>query len=130
MSQWQPQQYDPAQHRQRIAAPSHPAQAQPPQQPHAPGYGQPVQQSRNGRVIFMWAFLAVQAMFLAWMIHALIATHDAAANCQGQSLIQSVCADVTNAAGGIAISLIAKFWAGADIIMGITYAVVRSSWRA
>lgn len=152
--QWQPQQYDPRQHQQRISG-----QQQP--QGYAPQYGQPYppppssypyaqqQPPRRKRRVFMWVFLAIQVLFIIWII-AGVASHpagpsaaqQAAQQCanggwQGLFKSQADCQqhyavalnDASNAGKGIGVALIVVFWCVVDFLTGVTYLIVRLARR-
>ena len=88
-----------------------------PQQPPAP---------RKRRRIGMWVFLAVQVLFLIWIIAgAASATHNP--HCTG--LDQSTCQSATNTGTAIGVFLIIVLWAAVDVIWGVTYLIVRSNRR-
>ena len=158
---WEPPQYDPRQHQrhrggQPLQQPYMPQQPYvpdnfPPYQPYIPqGYGQPpAQPPRKRRRVFMWVFLAVQVLFIIWII-AGIASHPAGpsaaaqaaqqcANGGWQGLFQSqadcqkhyavALNDASNAGKGIGVALIVVFWCVVDFLMGVTYLIVRLSRR-
>jgi hypothetical protein len=96
----------------------------------------------------MWSFLAVQALFLAWVIVGCATAHngaspsDVASQCSGNSwrvLYSSYgdCAksvnDTMSAAGtigtGIGLALVVGLWVAVDIILGVTRMVVVFSRR-
>jgi len=197
---WQPQQYDPGAHRQRIGGHQYAPPGQPPPYPpqgqpwqHAgygqpgygqPGYGQPpqgppgwqpgysqqpfpgqqplyppqpqygqgapaAQQPRKSHHVFMWVFLAIQVLFLIWIITG-VASHpagptaasQAAQQCsnggwQGLFKSQADCDrhyavalnDAGNVGKGLGVALIVVFWCVVDFLMGITYLIVRLARR-
>jgi hypothetical protein len=154
MSGWQPEQYDPRQHQQRIGAP--PPQQYPPQQPpygYPPqqGYGQPPPAAprRKKRRVFLWVFLAIQVLFIIWIIAGVASktpgpstASQAAAQCanggwQGLFTSQADCRqhyavalnDATNAGKGIGVALIVVFWCVVDFLLGVTYLIYRLASR-
>lgn len=111
-----------------------------PQQGYAPQYGYPQQNGysmQNGQSfgaqplppkkrkrVFMWFFLAIQVLFLIWII--------AGANSASHSNhcgADQTCQNATDAGTAIGVVLIIIFWAIVDVILGITYMVVRLSRR-
>jgi hypothetical protein len=172
---WQPQAYDPGQHQQRLGQP--PQQPYPPQgqqwpqpgynqpypgqlqyapqpgyppQPYAPqpGYG-PAAPPRKKHRVFMWVFLAVQVLFLIWVITG-VASHPAGPSASAQAAQQ--CAnggwqglfksqadcnqhyavglnDASNLGKGLGVALIVVFWCVVDFLMGVTYLIVRLARR-
>lgn len=154
MSGWQPQQYDPPQHQQRVTAPQPQGQPWPPQYgqyPQQPPYAPaPAAPPRKRRRVFMWIFLAVQIIFVAW-IAAGLASHPAGPSAAAQAAQQ--CAnggwrglftsqadcrqhyavalnDAGNAGKGIGVAIIFVFWCVVDFLMGVTYLIIRLSRRS
>lgn len=97
--------------------------------------------------VFLWVFLAVQAIFVIWLIAA-GATHtspsaaDIAAWCgngQWSPLYKSYQACVTDAGSslqaaadfgkGVGISLIVIFWIVVDFLLAVTYGIYRLARR-
>jgi Protein of unknown function (DUF2510) len=104
---------------------------------------------RKRRRVFMWVFLAVQALFVLWLVVGLATTHTGATPAQiaqlcgkgqWQGLFQSYhdCVvhgghglqEAGNLGKGIGIALIIVLWAVVDIILGITYGVYRLATRS
>ncbi|MGB8942434.1 MAG: hypothetical protein WCD21_19660 [Streptomyces sp.] len=75
----------------------------------------------------MWAFLAVQLVFLLWVIVGARSGAGTPDDC-GPLDAQS-CNDAENAGTAIGVGLVIVLWALVDIIVGITYAVVRIARR-
>ena len=138
MTRWEPPQYDPGAHERRMHG-----------QPRYPYEQPPSRPARRKRRVFMWVFLAVQALFIAWII-AGIASHPAGLSAAAQAARQ--CAnggweglftseadcrqhyavalnDAGNAGKGIAIGLIIVIWVVTDFLMAVTWLVVRLSRR-
>jgi hypothetical protein len=81
------------------------------------------EQPKKKRHIFRWVFLAVQALFLIWIIAG---GSGAADNCDGKvGDALSACQAGTAVGAGIGIALIIGLWVAVDIILGITYLIVR-----
>jgi hypothetical protein len=123
------------------------------QQYPPPGYGPqyppPVQRPRKKRPVFLWAFLGIQVLFLAWIIVGAAAHPDgptaaqqAAQQCanggwQGLFKSQADCNqhyavalnDAGNVGKGIAAALIVAFWAVTDFFLGIGYLVYKLATR-
>lgn len=115
--------------------PMHPAQKQswPPAQPYPapPGplpYGQVVPQPpRKRHRVFPWFFLAVQILFLVWIIVGLATvTHNP--DCGG-TLDKDTCQSATDAGATVGAGLIIALWAAVDIILGISYLIIRLARR-
>lgn len=76
---------------------------------------------------FMWSFLAVQLVFLLWVIAGARSGAGTPDDCR--TLSAEACNDAENAGTAIGVGLIILLWALVDIILGITYAVVRLARR-
>jgi hypothetical protein len=88
------------------------------------GYQQapPPQKSRRPRRIFLWFFLAVQVIFIIWIIAGAQANH---CNAQGSASANGAC----SAGTAIGVGLIIGLWVAADVILGIGYLIYRLSAR-
>lgn len=87
----------------------------------------PPQTSRKNRRIFLWVFLAVQLLFLIWLITGIASGAGTPEDCD--TLDQQTCNEAENVGTAIGVGLILILWAVVDIILGITYAVYRFSKR-
>lgn len=86
---------------------------------------QPVPQAKKRR-IFLWFFLAVQVLFLIWVIGGASSGNDMS-HCGGLST--QTCNDAQNVGKGIGVMLIVLFWFFADAFLGIVYGVYRLASR-
>jgi hypothetical protein len=78
---------------------------------------------KKKRHIFRWVFLAIQAIFLIWIITG---GSSAADNCDGKvGDALEACQAGTAVGAGIGIMLIIVLWVAVDVILGITYLIVR-----
>lgn len=75
----------------------------------------------------MWVFLAIQALFLVWIISGAASAGDNCAGLTGDDL--AACEAGTAVGAGIGVALIIGLWVAVDIILGIIYLVVRSARR-
>lgn len=91
------------------------------------GYGHrqapPPQKPRKRRRIFLWFFLAVQVIFLIWIIAGAQANH---CNAQGSASANGAC----TAGTAIGVGLIIGLWVAVDVILGISYIIYRLSTRS
>lgn len=163
---YEPPRYDPRQHEQRVYG-------QPPQEPsdrswaHGPQPAYPVPQApapayyppqqshvapRKRRRVFMWVFIAVQVLFVIWLITGIAsspasnsasAAAEAAKFCAGngwsplytshaQCLSQygSTLRDAGDTGTALGAGIIVVLWCVVDFLMGITWLIIRLSRRA
>lgn len=113
---WQTPQWGPADN----TPTAHPTPTPPPPPPGAAA-------TRRRPRWFMWFFLAVQALFLLWII--LGARSGAGTPDDCGTLDSRTCNDAESVGTAIGVGLIIILWAVTDIILGITYAVVRLARR-
>ena len=89
-----------------------------------PQYGsQPPQpQPRKKRRVCMWVILAVNVLFLAWVIVGLAQ----GSSCTGMTGDELTACQAGEGIGkGVAVFLIVAFWAFVDVILGVIYLVTR-----
>lgn len=96
------------------------------QQLPPPAYQPP---PRRRRRVFPWVFLAVQVLFVIWVIAGVASGHGAAANCHDQYLTHAQCASASEAGTAAGVGLVVLLWAVADVILGICYGVWRLARR-
>jgi hypothetical protein len=77
----------------------------------------------------LWVFLAVQALFLIWVITGAASGHTAAASCHDPYLTRQQCASASEAGTAVGVGLIIVFWAVVDVILGISYGVWKLARR-
>jgi len=78
---------------------------------------------RKRRRIFRWVFLAIQVAFLVWIITGIAGNSDNCAGKAGDAL--KACQAGTTVGTGIGVALIIGLWVAVDIILGITYLIIR-----
>ncbi|MFC8125901.1 hypothetical protein [Streptomyces sp. NPDC057302] len=79
--------------------------------------------------VFLWVFLAVQALFLIWIITGATSASDDP-SCEGLAGdALKLCQDAGDVGTTIGVGLIIALWAAVDIILGVTYGVYRLSRR-
>lgn len=77
--------------------------------------------------IFMWFFLAVQVLFIVWIIAGANSANGNPSDCSGLDV--KTCNDASDAGTAIGVALIIVLWAIVDIILGVTWAVVKLARR-
>ena len=100
-------------------------------------------QPRKRRRVFLWVFLAIQALFIIWLIaggasaggsiHASVAAQ-CLQEAKGMGMTQAQCISWLGGAAktgtAIGAALIVVLWTVVDIILGISYGVYRLATRA
>lgn len=76
--------------------------------------------AKKKKRIFRWVFLAVQLLFLIWVISG-IAADDV--DCNGLSA--QACSDANAVGTGIGVALILVLWVIVDVVLGLTYLIFR-----
>lgn len=90
----------------------------------------PPAKPKKKRRVFLWVFLAVQVVFIAWLIGGAASMHGVPAQCAhytGQTLKD--CENASNVGGGIGLVLIFGLWVGVDFIMAVVYGIYRLAKR-
>ena len=78
---------------------------------------------KKKRHIFRWVFLAIQVLFLIWIITGISGASD---NCEGEvGQALEACQAGTTVGAGIGVALIIGLWVAVDVILGITYLIFR-----
>lgn len=78
--------------------------------------------------VFLWFFLAVQALFLIWLVTGINSVASSAGENCG-TLDAKTCADATAIGGGIGAMLIIGLWVAVDFILGISYLIKVAATR-
>lgn len=81
---------------------------------------------RKKRRVFLWFFLAVQVLFVIWII-AGSSSHVDTSNCG--SLAVQTCKDAQNVGKGIGAVLVVVLWVIVDFLLGMTYIVYKLAKR-
>jgi len=91
--------------------------------------GEPVavKKTKKKKRIFLWFFLAIQAIFIIWIITGINASSNDTSTCG--SLSAKACQDAHDAGAGIGVFLIIVLWVLVDIILGIGYGVYKLASR-
>ncbi|MER6961510.1 hypothetical protein [Streptomyces sp. NPDC000618] len=104
----------------------------PPQEPQLIGYHQDgtTLQPKKRRRIFLWLFLAIQILFLIWVITGAASGSGTPEGCQGLTGNDlKLCEDAGDVGTTIGVGLIIGLWAAVDVILGFTYVVYRLATR-
>ena len=81
------------------------------------------QPAKKKRRIFLWVFLAIQVLFIAWIIAGLILTRDAT-DCSG--LDQATCEATANPDARAGLFFLFVYWMMGDILLAVGYGIYRS----
>lgn len=82
---------------------------------------------KKKRRVFMWVFLAIQAIFLLWIITGAASGAGNPDDCG--TLDAELCNSASDAGTAIGVFLIIVLWAVVDFILGVTYAIYRLARR-
>lgn len=84
---------------------------------------------RRKRRVFPWAFLAIQALFVIWVIAGVASGQSAAAGCHDRYLTHAQCASASDAGTAIGVGLVVALWVAVDVILGVSYGIWRLARR-
>lgn len=82
---------------------------------------------KKKRRIFLWVFLAIQVLFLIWIISAGASSSGDATDCG--SLSQKACNDAQDIGAGLGVVIIIIFWMVVDFFLAVIYGVYRLAKR-
>ena len=77
--------------------------------------------------IFLWFFLAIQVLFLVWVIAGASTGSGQPTDCG--NLSAQACNDTSDAGTAIGVALLIVFWCVVDFILGVGYAIYRLAKR-
>ncbi|WP_217245335.1 hypothetical protein [Streptomyces sp. AC602_WCS936] len=99
----------------------------PPESPYRAQTGPPPKKRHR---VFPWVFLAVQILFLIWVITGAASGSGTPAQCRGRTGdALELCEDASDVGTAIGVWLVIVLWAATDIILGFTYLVFRLARR-
>ncbi len=125
---WGPRSHQPPPPQQSTAWPNAAQSASSPGQP--PGQAPTAPPPRKRRRVFFWVFLAVQILFLIWVITGAASGSGTPEDCKGLTGDQlELCNDASDVGTTIGVGLIIGLWVAADFILGLTYLVYRLATR-
>ncbi|MEV5352100.1 hypothetical protein [Streptomyces sp. NPDC052693] len=97
---------------------------QPPHQSHT------TTPPRKRRRIFLWIFLAVQILFLAWVIFGAASAGGTPEECRGLRGDElQLCENAGDVGTTIGVGLVIGLWVAADFILALTYVIYRLASR-
>lgn len=82
--------------------------------------------TRKKRRVFLWFFLAVQVLFLIWIVTGASQGHDYS-SCG--TLTHNECADAQDVGTGIGVAIIVVLWCIVDFLLAVTYGIYRLARR-
>ncbi|TQE31597.1 hypothetical protein SipoB123_01630 [Streptomyces ipomoeae] len=98
--------------------------------PNSPYQGQTPPLPKKRRRVFLWIFLAIQVLFLIWLITGAASSSGTPEECRGLTGDDlKLCEDANDVGTTIGVGLIIGLWAAVDIILGFTYVVYRLASR-
>ena len=90
---------------------------------------------RKKRRIFLWFFVAVQVIFIIWLVAAIVSVHKGGgipAYCahQGGTVAdQHVCADAADTGSALGFALVIIVWCVVDFLLAVPYGIYRLARR-
>lgn len=84
-------------------------------------------QPKKKRRIFLWVFLAVQVLFIVWIISGISSGSGQPADCG--SLSAEACNDAADVGTAIGVGLIVIFWIVVDFLLALIYGIYRLAKR-
>lgn len=91
---------------------------------HAESTVQPVKKKRR---LFLWFFLAVQALFIIWIIAGISGAGGDPSDCG--SLSKEACNDAEAVGTGIGVALVIGLWMVVDFLLAVGYGIYRLAKR-
>ncbi|UUU23789.1 OPT/YSL family transporter [Streptomyces sp. DSM 40750] len=98
--------------------------------PNSPYQGETPPRPKKRHRVFLWLFLAVQILFLIWVITGAASGSGTPEECQGRTGdALKLCEDASDVGTTIGVGLIIGLWAAVDVILGFSYVVYRLASR-
>lgn len=82
---------------------------------------------KKKRRIFLWVFLAVQVLFIVWIITGVSSSGGTPDDCG--TLSQQTCNDAESVGTGIGVAIVIVLWMVVDFFMAVIYGVYRLAKR-
>lgn len=92
-----------------------------------PSHSQAAPPAKKKRRIFMWFFLALQALFIIWIISAIAGAGGDPSDCG--SLSKETCNDAEAVGTGIGVAFIFVIWIVVDFLLFIPWVVIKLARR-
>ncbi len=77
--------------------------------------------------VFLWVFLAIQALFVLWIIAGVASASGTPTDCG--SLDADTCNTAANAGAAVGVFIIVVLWCVADFLLAVGYAIYRLARR-
>ncbi len=82
---------------------------------------------KKKRRIFLWVFLAVQVVFIVWIVAGVTQAGGSPDDCEGLS--REACNNAESIGTGIGVALIVGVWLVVDFLLAVIYGVYRLAKR-
>lgn len=90
-------------------------------------FNEPSTPAKKKKRVFLWVFLAVQLLFLVWIIGGVASGSGDATDCG--TLSQQACNDAQNVGTGIGVFFVIVFWMMVDFLLAVGYLIYRIARR-
>lgn len=87
----------------------------------------PAEPRKKKKRIFLWFFMAVQVLFVVWIIAGASSSGGDATDCG--SLSQQACNDAEDIGTGLGVAVIVIFWMVVDFLLAVVYGIYRLAKR-
>lgn len=82
---------------------------------------------KRKRRVFLWVFLAMQALFIVWVIAGISTGSGQPSDCG--SLSAKTCNDAADTGTAIGVILVVVLWCVVDFLLGVGYLIYRVAKR-
>lgn len=90
-------------------------------------FNEPEAPAKKKKRVFLWVFLAVQVLFLVWIIGGVASGSGDTTDCG--TLSQQACNDAQNVGTGIGVFFVIVFWMMVDFLLAVGYLIYRIARR-
>lgn len=87
----------------------------------------PATASRRKHRIFLWVFLAIQLLFIIWIVSGIASAGGQPTDCEG--LAPEQCNDAESVGTGVGVALIVLLWVVVDFLLAVGYGIYRLAKR-